>query len=105
MTKNSGNNNSLTPLIKKVKYHYPYEIAEITWQFPYISVGTRDGGKFCIIWDCGEVHQEGSHKAYIHIYKSYILTKYSVRESFMTGSFIFNIINKIFYERVVSLVQ
>ena len=33
------------------------------------------------------------------------LTKYRARKSFMTSSFIFNIINNSFHERIISLAQ
>ena len=42
---------------------------------------------------------------YIQINKPYILTKYVAIKGFMTRSFLFNIINKSFHDRVIYIVQ
>ena len=39
-----------------------------------------------------------------HMY-THILTKYRARKSFMAREFLFNIINKIFHDEVISFVQ
>ena len=52
------------------------------------------------------MHINDTHvNTYIYIYKSYILTKYRARKSFMAREFIFNIIDKSFNDRIISIVQ